>query len=254
MKLKFSWVPNTITLGNLTMGFSAMLIASEAGSRGGSELQAYTLAGFFILLAALFDGLDGMVARALNATSELGADLDSLADLTAFGIAPGYLMYQMVLSEYKIDVFGKEDLFPVGMLIAAIFPICAAYRLARFNVAHDPKSFTGLPSPVAGVTVGFFPIFLNVNSAPHWLTIIGFVLIAVLMVSNIRYSKPQAAIRSKLNPTRVFLLLGGVTLLLVSIGLDRWPWLIYGLIFFYIFSGIMTFLIHLIQEFRVKLD
>ncbi|EMG08800.1 CDP-alcohol phosphatidyltransferase [Leptospira interrogans serovar Grippotyphosa str. LT2186] len=111
MKLKLSWVPNTLTLGNLTMGFSAMLVASEAGSRNGNELQAYTLAGFFILLAALCDGLDGMAARALHATSEIGADLDSLADLTAFGIAPGYLMYQMVLCEYKIDVFGKEDLF-----------------------------------------------------------------------------------------------------------------------------------------------
>ncbi|ABJ76495.1 CDP-diacylglycerol--serine O-phosphatidyltransferase [Leptospira borgpetersenii] len=254
MKLKLSWVPNTLTLGNLTMGFSAMLVASEAGSRGASELQAYTLAGFFILLAALCDGLDGMAARALNATSELGADLDSLADLTAFGIAPGYLMYQMVLCEYKIDVFGKEDLFPIGMLVAAIFPICAAYRLARFNVTHDPKSFTGLPSPVAGVTVGFFPIFLNANSAPHWITISAFVAIAILMVSNIRYSKPQVVIRSKLNPTRLFLLVAGITILLMLVGFNRWPWLIYGLIFFYIFSGIMTFLIHLIQEFRVKLD
>lgn len=140
------------------------------------------------------------------------------------------------------------------MLIAAVFPICAAYRLARFNVAHDPKSFTGLPSPVAGVTVGFFPIFLNANSAPHWITIAAFVLIAVLMVSNIRYSKPQVAIRSKLSPTRLFLLIAGIGILLALIGLKRWPWLIYGLIFFYIFSGIMTFLIHLIQEFRVKLD
>ncbi|PJZ69643.1 CDP-diacylglycerol--serine O-phosphatidyltransferase [Leptospira perolatii] len=251
MNRRLSWVPNMITLGNLSMGFASILIASEAS---GSGPKSYILAGFFILLAAILDGLDGMVARALDATSELGADLDSLADLTTFGIAPGFLFYNMVLFEYKVDVFGQEDLFPIGMMLSAIFPICAAYRLARFNVAHDPSSFTGLPSPVAGVSVGFFPIFLNLNRIPHWISISLFVLIAILMVSNIRYSKPQVAIRTKLTPTRVSFMIVAVVLLLFFIGLNHWPWLIYALLFFYIFSGIITFLIHLLQEFRVKLD
>lgn len=251
MNRRLHWIPNTITLGNLSMGFVSILIASEASGNGA---QSYILSGFFILLAAICDGLDGMVARALDATSELGADLDSLADLTAFGIAPGFLFYNMVLEEYKIDVFGAEDLLPVGMLLAAIFPICAAYRLARFNVAHDPGSFTGLPSPVAGVTIGFLPIFIGKDHIPHWLTIPLFVIIAILMVSNIRYSKPQVAIRSKLTPGRMALMLAASAILLYFIGLSRWPWLIYGLIVLYIFSGIITLLIHILQDLRVKLD
>ncbi|PJZ65357.1 CDP-diacylglycerol--serine O-phosphatidyltransferase [Leptospira wolffii] len=251
MNRRLHWIPNMITLGNLSMGFVSILIASEVSGNG---TQAYILSGFFILLAAICDGLDGMVARALDATSELGADLDSLADLTAFGIAPGFLFYNMVLEEYKIDVFGKEDLFPIGMLVAAIFPICAAYRLARFNVAHDPGSFTGLPSPVAGVTIGFFPIFIGKEHIPHWITIPLFVVVAILMVSNVRYSKPQVAIRSKLTPGKAALMLGAAAALLFYIGVGRWPWLVYGLIGLYIFSGLITFLIHILQELRVKLD
>ncbi|TGK04981.1 CDP-diacylglycerol--serine O-phosphatidyltransferase [Leptospira semungkisensis] len=251
MNRKLNWIPNMITLGNLSMGFVSILIASEAVGNGP---QSFVLAGFFILLAAICDGLDGMVARALDATSELGADLDSLADLTAFGIAPGYLFYTMILEEYKIDVFGKDDLFPIGMLIAAIFPICAAYRLARFNVAHDPSSFTGLPSPVAGVTIGFLPIFLGKDNMPHWITIPLFVVIAILMVSNVRYGKPQVAIRSKLTPGRGALMLAAALVLLFFIGFERWPWLVYGLICLYIFSGLITFLIHILQDLRVKLD
>ncbi|TGK06396.1 CDP-diacylglycerol--serine O-phosphatidyltransferase [Leptospira fletcheri] len=251
MNRKLNWIPNTITLGNLTMGFVSILIASETA---GSGSQGYILSGFFILLAAICDGLDGMVARALDATSELGADLDSLADLTAFGIAPGFLFYNIVLSEYKIDVFGKENLFPIGMLMAAVFPICAAYRLARFNVAHEPGSFTGLPSPVAGVTIGFLPIFLNRDTIPHWVTIPLFLLVAILMVSNVRYGKPQVAIRSKLTPGKAVLMLASATVLLFFVGFHRWPWLIYGLIFLYIFSGLITFIIHVLQDFRVKLD
>lgn len=252
MNRRLHWIPNTITLGNLSMGFVSILIASEATGNGP---QSYILSGFFILLAAICDGLDGMMARALDATSELGADLDSLADLTAFGIAPGFLFYNMVLGEYKIDVFGKEDLFPIGMLIAAIFPACAAFRLARFNVAHDPSSFTGLPSPIAGITIGFLPIFLGKDhTLPHWLGIPLFILIAFLMVSNIRYGKPQVAIRSKLTPLRGGLMLGAALIALFFVGFPRWPWLVYGLICLYIFSGILTFLIHILQELRVKLD
>lgn len=134
-----------------------------------------------------------MAARALDATTELGADLDSLADLTTFGIAPGFLMYQMVFQNFKIDMFAIENLFPIGMLIAALFPICAApYRLARFNVASDPKAFTGLPSPVAGVIVGIFPFsYFGSPLYPTFISIPFFILIALLMVSTIRYSKPQ---------------------------------------------------------------
>ncbi len=97
MKKKLTWIPNTLTLGNLTLGFVSMLVASEIGLSTTPSHELFQLAGVFIILAALFDGFDGMAARALDCTSELGADLDSLADLTTFGIAPGFLTYKMFL-------------------------------------------------------------------------------------------------------------------------------------------------------------
>ncbi|MCC5813746.1 MAG: CDP-alcohol phosphatidyltransferase family protein [Leptospira sp.] len=251
MKKKLAWIPNTLTLGNLTLGFVSMLVASEVTADHPNPLTLFSLSGFLIILAALFDGFDGMAARALDATTDLGADLDSLADLTTFGIAPGFLMYQMIFQEFKVDLFGQADLFPLGMLIAAIFPICAAYRLARFNVDKDPSSFTGLPSPVAGVIVGIFPLAISILPIPNYLSIPIFIMIALLMVSTIRYSKPQVAIRGKFSWPKLGMVLTGIILLVFLIGPMRWPWMLYGMIFFYVFSGIVSFLIHTIQELKV---
>ncbi|MCE9499739.1 MAG: CDP-alcohol phosphatidyltransferase family protein [Leptospira sp.] len=250
MKIRLSWVPNTLSLGNLTFGFVSILVASEAVS-GSDNTRVFLLSGFFIILAAIFDGFDGMVARALNATSDLGAELDTLADLTTFGIAPGNLVYHMILETYKADFLGKQDLVPYGMFIAAIFPICAAYRLARFSVAHDPASFTGLPSPVAGVIVGLFPVCFNVNNIPHIITVPGFVIVALLMVSTIKYSKPQVAMRGKFSRTRIIIVLAALVILFTIIGWSQFPWLLYGIAVFYLFSGVISFIIHLIQEYKV---
>lgn len=251
MKKKLAWIPNTLTLGNLTLGFVAMLVASEVTADHPNPIGMFSLSGVFIILAALFDGFDGMAARALDATSEIGADLDSLADLTTFGIAPGFLMYQMVFYEFKLDFLGKENLFPIGMLVAAIFPICASYRLARFNVDSDPKSFTGLPSPVAGVIVGIFPLAINIFPIANYISIPMFIMVALLMVSTIRYSKPQVAIRGRFSLAKLAIVLVGLLVLTYFVGAERWPWLLYGIIFFYVFSGIISFLIHTIQELKV---
>ncbi|MBE7412387.1 MAG: CDP-alcohol phosphatidyltransferase family protein [Leptospiraceae bacterium] len=251
MKIKLSWIPNTLSLGNLTMGFVSILIASEVTKDGTGNSQIFLLSGFFIILAALFDGFDGMAARALNATSDLGAELDTLADLTTFGIAPGHLMYKMILEDYKMDFYGMPDFLPYGMLVAAIFPICAAYRLARFTVAHDPGSFTGLPSPVAGVLVALFPISFNVSQIPNWISIAGFILVAILMVSTIKYSKPQVAMRGKFSRSKIFIVLTGFIILVFAVGWTKFPWILYGIIIFYVFSGLISFIIHLIQEYKV---
>jgi CDP-diacylglycerol--serine O-phosphatidyltransferase len=247
MKLKLNWVPNTLSLGNLTFGFVSILICSELIYTN-DNTQAFRLAGFFIILAALCDGFDGMVARALNATSDLGAELDTLADLTTFGVAPGMLMYKMVLEGFKFDFFGVGEPFPYGMAIAAVFPICAAYRLARFSVAHDPGSFTGLPSPVAGVIVGLFPLTFNPQLFPKYITIISFVLVAFLMVSTIRYSKPQVAMRGKFSRDKLVILFAGIVALFFVIGWNKIPFAMYGIIVFYIFSGILSFVIQMIQD------
>lgn len=251
MKLKLTWIPNTLTLGNLTLGFVSMLLVSEVSPGSANAHEMYSLAGVFILLAALFDGFDGMAARALNATSELGADLDSLADLTTFGIAPGFLSYKMFFYDIKLDLFGKVDFFPLGMCIAALYPICAAYRLARFNVAHDPSSFSGLPSPVAGVVVGIFPLVFQVSQVPLVWALCFFCLTALLMVSTLRYSKPQVAIRGIFSWKKLGITIVGLLLLLFALDSVRWPQLLYASIGFYVFSGVVSFLIQTIQDLRV---
>jgi len=252
MKLKLNWIPNALSLGNLTFGFISILISSGANQPGKDNANLFLLSGIFIFLASVFDGFDGMVARALDATSELGAELDTLADLTTFGIAPGFLMYKMVLEKYHIFLPGSSNEMPIGMLIATIFPICAAYRLARFTAAHDPSFFTGLPSPIAGVFVALFPMSFSHNSILDIITISIFVLIAILMVSTIRYSKPQVAMRGRFSKEKLMVagLLLFLMILLTSIFVSHiLPYLAYGFLIFYVFSGIISLLIQFIQEF-----
>jgi CDP-diacylglycerol---serine O-phosphatidyltransferase len=249
MKIKLNWVPNALSLGNLTLGFVSILLASEVHSTSSNQSQIFLLSGIFIFLAAVFDGFDGMAARALNATSAIGAELDTLADLTAFGIAPGFLMYKMILENFKFDFFGTGEAFPYGMLLAAIFPICAAYRLARFTVSHDPSSFTGLPSPIAGVIVGLFPVAFPSLGVPSFLTIPGFVFVAFLMVSTIRYSKPQVAMRGKFSKGRLLLIFLCLVVIFYLAGLTKIPFIMYGIILFYVTTGILSFSIQFIQDF-----
>ena len=120
------WIPNSLTLGNLLLGFISIIYSSLG------QQQGFFIAGLLILAASLLDGLDGPVARALKVSSPLGKELDSLADCVAFGIAPGYLSYEAYLSSVQVQIFGMN--INTGMVIAAIFPICVAYRLARFNI------------------------------------------------------------------------------------------------------------------------
>ncbi len=250
MKIQWNWIPNTLSLGNLTFGFLSILIASQSGHSEREPESIFFLSGLFIIFAALFDGFDGMIARALNATSELGAELDNLADLTTFGIAPGFLTYKMILEKYHWDIFHTGMFLPIGMLIAAIFPICAAYRLARFSVSHDPTSFTGLPSPIAGVVVALFPISLGGKNISDFVTIAFFIATALLMVSTIQYSKPQVAMRGKFSKSKLYLLVFGFFFIIgISSIYIPLPYILYGITFSYIFSGILSFVIQVLQEF-----
>ena len=242
-----SWVPNLFTLGNLSLGFFAILLCGRAGGTP----DALKLAGGFIMLAVLCDGLDGFAARLLNASSDLGAQLDSLADLTAFGIAPGVLMYSLALEGYRFSVEGTS--IPAGMFVGAVFPICAAYRLARFNVGHSTGSFRGLPSPVAGLIVALMPLVGEVAPVPPLVLTVVFLTCAFLMVSTLKYSKPQVSRR--FTPVRlavlVFFLIGA----LVFAGWRYRPaYSFLGLFFIivvYAVSGLVTFLISLIQRYRM---
>jgi CDP-diacylglycerol--serine O-phosphatidyltransferase len=168
-------LPNLLTTGGLFSGFYS-IVATMNGS--------YLTAGWFILIAAIFDGLDGKVARLTGTTSKFGVEYDSLADLVAFGVAPGLLMYAWALKP-----FGK-----LGWLAAFIYVVCGALRLARFNVqvaTVESKRFVGLPIPGAAWMAASLVIFFHHMGGTGTIKKVSVLLLiyvlAGLMVSNIRY-------------------------------------------------------------------
>lgn len=236
--MKLTWIPNILTMGNLTCGFISVVTAS----RGVEE--SYIVAGILILLAGLLDGLDGQVARWLGVSHPIGKELDSLADCVTFGVAPGYLAYRTYLMGTTFPVFGH--LMDFGVLIAAVFPICAAYRLGRFNVQSSPDSFTGLPSPVAGIFVGLVPLLFRTVPIPKLLYAFAFLLIAFLMVSTVGYAKPQSGIVKRLKGLK---LAGLVVLIALLLVLFRF-WLIFLFMALYVLSGLVIYAIQFIEEHR----
>jgi len=234
--MTLTWIPNSLTMGNLLCGFISVIFASQ------NTPQCYFIAGLLILGAALLDGLDGQVARALKVESELGAELDSLADCVAFGVAPGYLAYKAYLIGTTLPVLGRPVDF--GIFIASIFPICAAYRLARFNVSHARDSFTGLPSPMAGIIIALVPIcFRNVH-IPKILFALFFSFVGVLMVSTFRYSKPQSSFFKNIQGIKLVIFLAVLVALVVFLK----QWAVFVLISLYLMSGILSFIIQFIQD------
>jgi CDP-diacylglycerol---serine O-phosphatidyltransferase len=227
------WIPNSLTLGNLLLGFIS-LVFSSLGTH-----QGYFIAGFLIMAAGLLDGFDGPAARALKVESPLGKELDSLADCVAFGIAPGFLSYNAYLTGIHEPYFSMP--IDLGILIAAIFPICAAYRLARFNVLTESSMLTGLPSPAAGIIIALIPMY-NIEM-PKFLFALIFIIIALLMVSTVKYSKPKYLID---NIHGIKLIIFAVIVVLLSIFFKQWIILI--LFVLYIISGLFSFIIQFIQE------
>jgi len=200
-------LPSIFTTFALFAGFYS-IVASINGD--------YTLAAISIMVAMLWDALDGRVARLTNTQSAFGAEYDSLSDLVSFGVAPALLVYEWSLS----------DLGRIGWLAAFIYLACAALRLARFNTqvgAADKRYFQGLPSPAsAGVIASMiwlkfwnFEYFdIGVVSFSYYTGIAITILCGLLMVSNVRYfsfkefdSKNKASFR--------FLLLTVLSLILL---------------------------------------
>jgi CDP-diacylglycerol--serine O-phosphatidyltransferase len=168
-------LPNTLTLCGMFFGFYAIL-ASFKGH--------YVYGAWAILIADIFDGLDGWVARITNTATKFGIELDSLSDLIAFGIAPAVLIYSWGLSS-----FGR-----VGWGAAFLYVICGALRLARYNVqmgSAESKSFTGMPIPAAATVVASMVLFYtevwgSLEGRNFLVLLLPFVL-SVLMVSTLRY-------------------------------------------------------------------
>jgi CDP-diacylglycerol--serine O-phosphatidyltransferase len=186
-------LPNLIT--SLSIFFGVLSIISSSKSE-------FIFASWLIVVSMVLDGLDGRAARLTNSSSKFGAELDSLADIVSFGVAPAMLLYFFVGVEY--DKF--------GILVSAIFVVFGAIRLARFNVTtiSEPSAFIGIPIPAAAIFITSWVLLLskyelkNMGSLP---LLISAILIGIFMVSNIRYPSFKKVDFSKKNSIKIFIFL-----------------------------------------------
>ena len=183
-RLTPSIIPNLFTAINMFCGFLSILSASEGN---------FNYAAWLIFIAAIFDALDGMVARLTNSSSELGVELDSLSDIVSFGAAPSFLLYKTYF--YSMDVW--------GILISAAPLIAGGFRLARFNiqlVGFSKSFFLGLPIPSSALTIASFILAFYNDGFPKPISdfITPMILVlSYLMVSNIRYETlPKISLKS----------------------------------------------------------
>jgi CDP-diacylglycerol--serine O-phosphatidyltransferase len=167
-------LPALLTIANLFCGFYALLLAVD---------HRYVEAALAVVVAMVMDMLDGRVARLMKATSQFGVEFDSLADVVSFGVAPAFILYSFALASLpRAAWFG-----------AALFVICGALRLARFNVqtgTADKRFFVGLPIPAGAGAAVSTVIALHGVELTRWMQVtiaVGTYLIALLMVSTFRY-------------------------------------------------------------------
>ncbi|MBN1301042.1 MAG: CDP-diacylglycerol--serine O-phosphatidyltransferase [Melioribacteraceae bacterium] len=178
-KLTFSMsvFPNLATALNVFSGFISVIYAAE---------HNFKLAAIFIFVAAFFDLLDGIIARILKTSSKLGVELDSLADVISFGFAPSFLIYKVYLINYDL----------IGLIISSFILLFGAFRLARFNVQLEniktKLDFSGLPVPVAAVTISSIVLFfyngVNLITPFSYIVIPVVLILSFLMISKIRYN------------------------------------------------------------------
>ncbi len=195
-EVKIYFLPNLMTAGNLFCGFLALTKIVEADLAAPNFTSLIRQALLFILLACIFDMLDGRVARIGGRESPFGREFDSLADLISFGAAPAFLVHRIVLE----PVF--KDQPEIGWFLASIYLVCGALRLARFNCisslpsAHkgDSKDFIGFPIPAAAALVASITLFMlwfqdKEFVVGYWRYSLPFIMVflSYMMVSNVTY-------------------------------------------------------------------
>ncbi len=188
-------IPNLLTSASLFGGFYAIVAAIDG---------KYYNSAVAILLSILLDGMDGRIARLTNSNSRFGVEYDSLADLVAFGVAPGILIFTWALRPY-----GR-----FGWLAAFLFVVCGALRLARFNIqinTVESRVFNGLPIPAAAsliaTTVLLFSYLKQGGMTKHITILLVTYLLAFLMVSNIKYYSFKELNLSKRKPFNILVIL-----------------------------------------------
>ncbi len=230
-------IPNIFTLLNLVFGCLAILATLQTGITIMVDADSQQLveipeqmywASIFIGIAAVIDFLDGFVARLLKASSEMGKQLDSLADVVSFGVAPGLIVYQFLRLSFAQEDDGLS-VHVLWLLPALLIPCAGAYRLARFNIdTEQTHGFKGVPIPAAGLLIAAFPLIYWYSNSVFiidllrnkwfWYTLI--VFISYLMVSTL----PMLALKFKqfsFSSLLPFIIIASVTIIVAVI----WGWI-----------------------------
>src|SRR5947209_1517117 len=194
-------IPNLFTLLNLLFGCIAIIYLLQNGitisyTEEGAQFinlpEKIWMGSLFIALAAVIDFLDGFVARLFKSTSRMGEQLDSLADLVSFGVAPGFIIYQFLRLSFAKEENGI-DVSMMWLIPSLLIPCAAAYRLAKFNLDIDQRyGFKGVPTPATGLMIASLPLiywFSNeswmVNLLMNkWFLYAVSIVLSFLMVSN----------------------------------------------------------------------
>ena len=226
--------PGMFTMGNLFCGFLAIIACLD-----GEPVHACR----FVLLGFFLDGLDGFVARVSNAASKFGVELDSLADLVTFGVAPSILIYT-----FKLKTMGKW-----GWVLGFVFVMCGAFRLARYNLSARPigkTTFEGLPIPAAASLLVSYTMF----SYDIWgemrmarFLIILMIITSALMVSSVQYENKPTSWRTPKDRLKfLYLFLAGVAVL---IDLSR---TFFPIVLLYVASGLVREAYRLVRSGTVR--
>lgn len=235
-------IPNFITSLNLVSGFIAIILAANGN---------LVTASWFILAAMIFDFLDGFSARLLRAYSDIGKELDSLADVVSFGVAPALIIYQLLNNSLSVIVFPQNTtdtaLIILIMIIPAIMPVCGAIRLAIFNLdSTQTTTFKGLPIPANALAVISLVIAAHYSHSPVLTSIIGSsifliiftIILSLLMVSRIPLlSLKLKNLKLKGNEGR-YILIGLVIICYLIFGIISIPFIIP----IYIISSLLSLL------------
>ncbi|HUY94834.1 MAG TPA: CDP-diacylglycerol--serine O-phosphatidyltransferase [Terracidiphilus sp.] len=243
-------LPSLFTVGNIAFGYYSITQSIAAIAANANAQSHLNMAALAILLAIPFDALDGRIARMTNTTSEFGKELDSLADVITFGVAPSLLAF--IWGFYFLPVSEtpalRDNLQHLGPFVCFLFLIGGASRLARFNISHNPvprnpgrpdrKYFVGMPIPAAaGMIAAAVHFFSGIPNQAWWIAMIWLILVGTcgfLMVSTWRFWSGKEISFSRSHPSQILLLLAIMLFLLVRFS----QFIFFAMALVYMFSGI----------------
>lgn len=242
-------LPSLFTVGNIGAGYWSITQTIAAIGASGDAQTHLHWAAIAILFAIPFDALDGRVARMTNTTSEFGKELDSLADVITFGVAPSLLAYiwGFKFLPDSVNPELRQDLLHIGAFVCFLFLIGGACRLARFNISHNPvprnpgrpdrKYFVGMPIPAAAGLIATSVHFVTgYPNLAWWISIIWIALVGVtgfLMVSTWRFWSGKEISFSRRHPFQIIPIIAIAVFLMI-----RFPFVLFACCLVYMFSGI----------------